>query len=63
MVAIINVRITIPLARNFESDELENVLKNFRNFKTKHKRNCSYRVNIGDYGKENLEIKNTSILF
>jgi hypothetical protein len=23
----------------------------FRNFKTKHKRNCSYRVNIGDYGK------------
>jgi threonylcarbamoyladenosine tRNA methylthiotransferase MtaB len=34
-------------------------LKNFRNFKTKHKRNCSYGVNIGDYGKGEFGNKKT----
>jgi threonylcarbamoyladenosine tRNA methylthiotransferase MtaB len=52
MVAIINVRITIPLARNFESDELENVLKNASEISKQNiKEIVLTGVNIGDYGK------------
>jgi hypothetical protein len=41
---------------------LENVLKNASEI-SKQNKNCSYRVILGITEKENLEIKNTSILF
>jgi threonylcarbamoyladenosine tRNA methylthiotransferase MtaB len=39
------------------SDELNNVLKNAYEISAEYQRNCSYGVNIGDYGKGNLEQK------
>jgi threonylcarbamoyladenosine tRNA methylthiotransferase MtaB len=63
MVAIINVPITIPLARGISSDELENVLKNASEIsKQKYQEIVLTGVNIGDYGKGEFGNKNTSIL-
>ena len=56
---------TIPLARGISrSDQLKNVLKNAKEISEKDiKEIVLTGVNIGDYGKGELEIKNTNIPF
>jgi threonylcarbamoyladenosine tRNA methylthiotransferase MtaB len=55
---------TIPLARGISrSDTIENVLKNATEIAAKDiKEIVLTGVNIGDYGKVNLETKDTNIL-
>jgi tRNA A37 methylthiotransferase MiaB len=63
MVAITNVRIVrFHLLEEFLSDELNNVLKNAYEISQQNiKEIVLTGVNIGDYGKGNLETKKTNI--